>query len=115
MRNSERIGRVNNIEEHDDGIVVDCEFDNARDFFKPFKPPSYFQRRERIKRFFKRNFGLFAILAGWMFVMASCAIDATPNELTPDQRTAGELAFFGMSALAFGCGYMARGDSDDRR
>lgn len=71
------------------------------------------KRSYRVNSFIKRNGGLIAIAIGWAFLFACGLIDTTPNELTPDQRTAGELGLVGICALFFGCGYMARGDCDD--
>lgn len=71
------------------------------------------KRSYRITSFIKRNGGLIAIAIGWAFLFACGSIDAAPNELTPNQRTAGELGLVGICALFFGCGYMARGDGDD--
>lgn len=71
------------------------------------------KRSYRIKSFIKRNGGMIAIAVGWAFLFACGSIDATPNELTPDQRTAGELGLFGCFALFFGIGYMTRGEDDD--
>ena len=71
------------------------------------------KRSYRIASFIKRNGGLISIAIGWAFLFAFCSIDTTPTELTPDQRTAGELALFGTCAICFGCGYMARSDCND--
>lgn len=71
------------------------------------------KRRYRIAYFIKRNGGLIAIAIGWAFIFACTSIDATPNALTLEQRTAGELGVAGIFAISFGCGYMTRGDDDE--
>lgn len=71
------------------------------------------KRRYRIAYFIKRNGGLIAIAIGWAFIFAFTSIDATPNTLTLEQQTAGELGVIGICSITFGCGYIARGDDDD--